>query len=358
MKKILYLFLWPSIIFGQTIDKSEWKQFIGVQYLQGSVFVHTTSVKSVEGARPIGFTIDIGKQMNDHGTYMLTDAYPNKGFSFSYFDYGTPILGKGYIADYFLQPVYRISNHVQFQFKGSIGLSYLTNPFDSLENPTNKNYSLYVNPYLHLGTGLNILITKKITLSGGVNFHHISNGSFHQPNSGLNWTTVSASLNYFPQGNQLKKYSPNSKQMEHSKTEIEAGFFYVPEQGYNYKLNAQRKYATGFFVQANKKISKIDALNIAAELYHNEFVNITSDDVYRNPNIFAGIYGGHEFLMGRILFSQQIGAYLTAHSSYFSYIYTRWGLRYQLDKHLYIGFNLKVHADEADFIDGRISYRF
>jgi len=187
-----------------TVDKSNWQKSIGITGYTGNVFVHTQSVKAVAGARPSGFSIDFSTMMNDEGSYQLSSAYPQKGFSFSYFNYDTKILGNGYTANYFIQPNYRINNRLHFQLRGAIGLGYLTNPFDSVSNPLNKNYSQFVTPYLQLGIGLGYRLSTHITVSLNTNFHHLSNGSNTQPNSGLNYTTTAVTVAYYPNNNELK----------------------------------------------------------------------------------------------------------------------------------------------------------
>ncbi|MBA4197824.1 MAG: hypothetical protein C0459_09740 [Chitinophaga sp.] len=363
MKKLAFLLvIIPFVTNAQNsllpINKTNWQQSIGIIGYTGNVVVHTQSVKSVEGAKPSGFSIDFAKLMNDEGSYQLSSAYPQKGFSFSYFNYGTKILGEGYIASYFIQPNYRINNRLHVQLKGAVGLGYLTNPFDSINNPTNKNYSQYVTPYLQLGIGLGYRLSQHFTVSLATNFHHLSNGSNHQPNSGLNYTTTALSINYFPNTNELKKYGTIPRVFYRKlKPTLDIGLLYVPEQGYNYKLQAERQYTFGLFAQLTKQIGRTSALSIGAEAYHNEFENITNAEIKTNPYLFAGIYGGHEFIIGKIIFSQQIGFYITPHSSYFSDSFKRFGLRYKMSKHFQVGFNLKVHDDEADFIDYRIIYR-
>ena len=81
---------------------------------------------------------------------------------------------------------------------------------------------------------------------------------------------------------------------------------------------------------------------------------------------FAGFMLGHEFVFRKIIFSQQLGFYLVKHTSTYTDIYLQpfptiyhsWGLRYKLTPHWFIGFNMLVHNQVADFIDGRLTYRF
>ena len=67
---------------------------------------------------------------------------------------------------------------------------------------------------------------------------------------------------------------------------------------------------------------------------------------------------GHEFLLGKFLFSQQIGYYLFKKHVPSDNWYHRWGLVYRFNQKINFGINLKVHRHIADFIDFRIGYSF
>jgi hypothetical protein len=342
------------------IDKKQWQQAFSVTGYAGSVWVHTQTVKSVQGAKPWGFAFEFSKQMIDSGTFNICSSYPRKGISLSYFDFGTKILGQGYMASYFLQPTYKITERLLLQFRGDVGLAYLTNPFDSIKNPTNKNYSLHINPYLHFGIGLSYRIGKHLAVELNESLHHISNGHFYQPNAGLNWTTTSLTLSYYPNNNILPKYIDAKKSFwKPAKPKLDIGFMYVPKQGYDHHWQSQRLYSAGIFTQISQQIGRMDAVSFGLELYHNEMKDDeTAPANNSQPSLLSAAMIGNEFLLGRIIFSIQVGAYLTKHPAYYSDAFTRWGLRYKLNHHWFTGFNLKVHEDEADFIDLRLQYRF
>jgi hypothetical protein len=65
-----------------------------------------------------------------------------------------PILGKGIVSAYFLEPTYRLNRNIFFSFRGAAGLAWLTNPYDSQHNSENMSYSTVVNMYTTVGLGL------------------------------------------------------------------------------------------------------------------------------------------------------------------------------------------------------------
>jgi hypothetical protein len=64
---------------------------------------------------------------------------------------------------------------------------------------------------------------------------------------------------------------------------------------------------------------------------------------------------GHEFLLGRFLFSQQFGAYVIKARNQPADVYQRYGLMYRISQHFSLGINIKAHGHVANFLDARIS---
>lgn len=333
---------------------------IGLSLHSGAVLVHNHDVKSIENAKPKGFSLDWSKQFVDSNSYAYCRTYIRKGFSFSFYDLGTSILGNGFSVSYFLEPVYRIGKKFQFQFRGDMGAGYFTNPYDTINNPANKNYSLHITPHLHLSAGFGYRITKNLIVAGNANFNHMSNGNYKEPNAGLNWSTFSASLLYYPDNNYLPKFQkPPRYRWSENKASLDLGLMYVPKQGYHRKWKTTRNYMAGIFAAGTKKISRISNLAAGVELYYNKFVdapNVAADN--SKPAVLSSVYLGHEFAFNKIIFSQFVGRYISDFPAFFKTpMYHRWGLRYRLSKNLYAGFNMKVHRFTADFIDLRLQYK-
>ncbi len=326
----------------------------------GNVVIHTTAVKNITGAQPYGFSFELSRQQTSQQAFNKSSAYSRYGWQLSHYNFGSSILGSGTIVNYFLQPVYRISNRFQLHMRGSIGMAYLSKPYHAVTHATNQNYSRHFTPYMHVGAGLGYRINEHFGVEISTNFHHTSNGNIKQPNKGLNYTTTGLSVIYSPAGNELPLYkATRNPYWKHQKPWLDVGIIYVPQQDYYSKWQFKRNYVLGLMAQLSKQVGRTNALSFGAEAYYN---SITADANSRFTNnkssVLAGVLGGHEFLFGKITFSQQLGYYLTPHPSYYSNMYFRLGLRYKLTNHWQVGANLKAHADEADFFDFRVLYRW
>ncbi len=326
----------------------------------GNVLIHTDAVENIRGAKPFGFSIEVSKQQVSQASFNKSSAYARFGWQLSYYNFNTPILGNGTVINYFLQPIYKLTNRLQFSYRASIGAAYLSNPYNVETHSENQNYSSYIVPYLHIGAALGYRISNHLAVELNTNFHHLSNGNLTQPNKGLNYTTTGVSLVYNAANNFLPTYHAiKNRYWQHQKPWIDVGIFYVPQQDYYNKWQVKRHFALGLTAQISKQVGRTNALLIGGEAYYNSISgDVGTKFLNNNAAILAGLFIGHEFLLNRLIFSQNIGLYITPHPSYNSNMYFRLGLRYKLDSHWQIGANLKAHSDEADFFDMRFLYRF
>lgn len=352
-------FVSVSILFSITLSaqKDSVQTSYGIKAYAGQVFVHTNAVNNIKGAKPFGLEFEIAKQQTSFKSWNLSSAYVKSGWALAYFNYNNTIAGKGIIASRFIEPQYRISNNLQFLLKASIGATYLSNPNNAIKNPMNNNYSLHLNPYLHIGAGFSYHLSKHSFIAFISNFHHISNGNIRQPNKGINWITGALSFNYYPDNNILPKYKRVYENFWKSKkTEIAFGVFGVPHQGYNSKWKAERMFAIGLFAQITKQVGRTSALTAGTDVIFNNFrIDKTAEQPTSQTSF--GIHGGHVFLLGKVRFSQQLGYAIYNKLTFLDNFYHRWGIDYQLGNHYSIGTNLKANSDNADFFDIRFTYK-
>jgi hypothetical protein len=334
----------------------------------GVIYAHSIHIQNTAGAHPRGAEFEFGKRVIDEKNWSYYGCFARTGFMFSYFDFNTKILGKAYSLSYFLEPNYRIGSNCDFFIKGAAGFSYLTNPHDSIKNPSNQTYSLPVNFFLCVGTGINYKISNHISFGLMASFQHNSNGGFEQPNRGVNYPSASIAIKYSPADNTTPLYKKiKDTTWKNDRVKFDLSLFYSPKQGYNATWKSERKFVVGISPEVTWRVSTIDAVTAAAEIYYDDGIKSIKYNLGdSSSNTFAGLMLGHQFLFRKIIFSQQLGFYLSKHTNIyvnlyqqpFPVIYHRWGLLYKLTPHWYIGFNMLVHNQVADFIDGRITYRF
>ncbi|MBI3139292.1 MAG: acyloxyacyl hydrolase [Sphingobacteriales bacterium] len=358
-KTLLWVLCPLSLAAQDHTDSMTREKVYAITFQKGAVFIHKSVVAGAGTARPETIGLEYATQRLDYNSYSICKTYLRTGFSLAFTDFHSPVVGKSLIGSFFIEPVYRIGNRFQFQFRCESGISYFTSPYNVVSNKSNQSYSTHLNTYLHIGAGAGIRLSRHFTTTVNGNIHHISNADFKQPNSGLNWLMFSGSLLYYPYSNHLPKYKNPPAQRIHSKPTADVGFMVTPGQGYHHLWLTKRNYMLGLFGQVSMTVSKINALTGGAEMTYDRY---RDDSIApRNnsrPALKAGLNLGNEFLLGKVIVSQQLGIYISRHPAFYSTLYHRWGIRYQLGPHWFAGVCMKVHKEVADLIDLRLQYRF
>ncbi|MHA4844635.1 acyloxyacyl hydrolase [Flavitalea antarctica] len=333
---------------------------IGAGLQHGFIFAHSPGVQNTKGARPTGAELIFSWQRNDPAIWNLCNCYPRQGFVINYYNYDTEILGSALSSAFFLEPSFRISKKFQLSFEASAGLSYLTNPFDSVHNPGNQSYSTKLSGYLLVGGGVWYKMADHFWLNGSVNYQHISNGGFRQPNKGINWPTVGLAISY--QKEERSFYSGKKQREKYWKNDgprWDLGVFGIAKRIRDQSGNSKRLPLIGISAQGSKQIGGIHALTAGLEVFYDDALKmkIENDSIPTNESaVRSGILIGHEFLLGKFIFSQRLGVYIFNPTDYFTTIYHRWGIQYRFNKNWGAGFHLQAHKHVADFIDLRIVY--
>jgi len=361
----------PFMVFAQKdslLLKHKIQKEFAAHFHYGSIYAHSQDIKNTADASPYGISLEFSKRSVDAQSWNNYGCYTRTGFMLSYLNFNTPILGRSYTAAFIFEPTYRLNDRMDFIIRTRVGLSYMTNPHDSLKNPDNKTYSTYIDFYTSLGVGVSYKVSPHYSAVIAANFIHNSNGGFKEPNRGMNYPGFSVGLVYSMDSN----VTPHFKRVKNydwkaDRTKFDLAAYYSPKEGYNSQWGSVRKFLFGFEGQMSYRVSSINALTGGAEIYYDAAIKTIKHNIGdSSSNIFSGLLIGNEFIFGKILFSQQLGFYIYKNTeSYQNYyrpefagVYHRWGLRYKVKEHWYVGFNILVHGHVADFIDGRVVYRF
>jgi hypothetical protein len=359
-------FLLPFFLFSQITDtlplpgKIVVNTFsLGMHY--GSVFAHSEAVQNTAGANPRGIELSFTKQRRDKGVVDLCNCYPRQGLVASYFNFDNEILGQGIMAGWMLEPTYRLGNKFQFSIRGIAGLTWMSNPYDSVKNPGNQSYSTAVSAWLVLGASVSYPLGEKWRLQLGGNFEHTSNGGMKQPNKGVNFPTASLHLQYMPApAPYYRGERGTEKYWKGMPWRKDLGIFGTAKRWVNEAGIGDRQPIIGLLALGSKQVGRISALTVGTEIYYDGYNarRMEADSILGKSAVRMGLMGGHEFLLGRFIFSQQLGIYLYKPAPYDKDWFHRWGILYKFNRHMWTGFNLKAHLQVADFVDLRMVYSF
>jgi hypothetical protein len=121
--------------------------------------------------------------------------------------------------------------------------------------------------------------------------------------------------------------------------------------------NSLRLPLVGLSLQAGKQVGRINAFTVGTEVFKDLALrHQLKQDTISASHMKVGVLAGHEFILGKFLFSQRIGFYIFDQTPDFDNLYHRWGLSFLISQRIGIGVNLSAHRHIADFTDLRITY--
>jgi hypothetical protein len=327
----------------------------GMNANYGFVLAHSSKVEKTSNAFPVGLTASFNWQRTDRDDFDLYKCLPRHVLQVAYYNLDNSALGKGVNVSYALEPHFMLNRNVSVYPKFAGGLGFLSNPHDSIANPANRAYSLPVNVYLALGVGMRYQFSKHWAARLSAEFQHISNGGLYKPNIGINYPTLGVGVEFSPRGLELKKYESRHVYEKIRSRRLDVQLFGIMKYG-DFSGGGSYYPIAGLNMTNSWQVGRINAWTAAAEIYQDQYLQEhNSAGGISSSGTRVGLLAGHEFLLGKFIFSQQIGIYLTD-SQRQDMVYHRWGLQYYFMPRWSVGFNLLVHRQTADFTDIRVTY--
>jgi hypothetical protein len=243
--------------------------------------------------------------------------------------------------------------------KGKAGVIYLTKPYDAETHPQNMSYSTHFNYLLSAGAGAYFKINPNLELQLIISMNHQSNAAFLEPNGGINFPaiTLGAGYTFHPETYKVRTHpDPYLSADKKNRWDISASWgisgmtFPDPAQVPMYGLTALRSW----------QVNRIGAITFAGELEMNGRARLLVDrgTIEEVSPYRASLLAGYEFLMGKTIFSAQIGGYVYRPYKEKDDFYQRWGLVHRFFDHIYFGINFKSYRNFADHLALRVTYSF
>lgn len=327
---------------------------------QGFLFLHSQDVAPIGQSYPSALNVSYNQWLLDSSYWQNCRCFPRVGLGAGYHFYDNPqVLGWGLPVYAFLEPWYKLSDAWYMQIRASLGLIYLSEPYDESQNPLNLSYSLPISAYVSLGLGLGYQWNEHWRFGLQASYDHTSNGGVKEPNKGLNYPMLSLFADHsldpisFKSG-KLKPFDPTKARRRwslHTAWAAKAGGTVgegEQEQDVTYLVyGASLRYSH----QVSKTSALFGGLDWVSNLaYQKQIQNQGLDFSHHQLSIEAG----HEFLLGKFVFSQAAGVYLFKNFGAASDWYQRYLLLYYPWERLGLGPGLKAHAQVAEYLEFRI----
>jgi len=243
--------------------------------------------------------------------------YPVLGIAFTYTDYGIDSVYGRLFCIYPNVVIPLITGRkLEWTLRIGDGIGYATrdysriNPFDTINNAIGSK----INDYFSFMTDLRYHINNHWDVQLGANFSHYSDGSFHQPNLGVNLPGVHVGLKYFPETSSPKLVKRDLKPLKNRwlfQFRITMGFNESNAPlGPLYPIYLGTAYVSKRWHSKNKLFGGFDysySDQINAYLHNNVALAVVGSDRWNSYK--TAVFAGNEFVLGRVGVVLQAGYY-------------------------------------------------
>ncbi|HOO99482.1 MAG TPA: acyloxyacyl hydrolase [Bacteroidales bacterium] len=357
--QILILFIFNVLSLNGTPDTIPAK-YIGARINYGFIIPHSAAIEAISHTKPYGFEISYNTLHTSFTKWKVFNAYWNSGFQAGYFNYQNPeVTGSAYLFTLFSEPVMAFSNRFQLTIRTGAGLSYHTKIYDETDNPTNFFFGSRLNFPLYVAMRLKYRVGEKTFLTLAGNYNHISNGGFKQPNKGMNFPTLSAGAEYFPEGipRLERKYFSHNRMPAKGLSCIVQFLATARVLEKTDELPEKRVIAYGFHSRIAKQLTSFYALNVGSEIIMDHYIRETierdsSDLDFKRLALTAG----QDFTFGKVSFTQYFGFYVYSPFKARNEIYQKYELSYRINRNMMAGVFFKAHLQVAELSGFTVSW--
>ncbi len=333
----------------------------------GFIYAHHLELERYNAHFP-AFELSIQKLTFGRNKWERAFNYPIIGAIFYYSGMGyDPGLGQAFALMPFINfPLYR-HNNLMLGFRFALGIGYLTERFDRLNNYKNLAIGSHLNAAVNLMFEVRYRINYAITLSGGISLQHFSNGSLKLPNYGINTPLINLGIAYRPwkeNSNIFDRFYPPTEPFEAIlQRNIEFNFGIsmgwknmTAVVGENYLV--YHIYENTFY-QISRKSKVGLGLDLSYDPSQIKILEMQGDTVDNNFSILRpGINAAYELSMGKLGFIFNLGYYLGGKEKSNGPLYQKLSFQYNFAKNFFASVMLKVHWGRADYIGWGLGYRF
>lgn len=329
-------------------------------FLYGFAVPHAKEVVNIRGTNPRGYELNFDWLLYTKEVWDDCHCYPRLGFHLAFYDFDlNDIFGYGYEGGINFTYYFGLLSKFNFLVKGKAGLSYLTKPYNKETHPENMSYSTYLNYLLSAGAGFRFEFNDNIESQFIVSMNHNSNAALTEPNGGINYPAFSLAVGYTFEPIEIKpRTHPDPYLTVKNKKRWDISLFWgisampFPDESQvpMYGINVVRSW----------QVMRFGAVTAGAEMEMNGRARLrVQRGTIEDQSYWRGsVQGGWEFLMGKTIFSIQLGLYVYRPHKEKDDFYQRFGLVHRIFDHLYAGINFKSYRHWADHLDFRMIFSF
>ncbi len=272
-------------------------------------------------------------------------------------DMGLPQTGRQIGAGVSFGASKPVGSYLAFGWRLSHGFSYLTQKFDTTQNPINYAIGSHLN-YLAVVSANARFTVQRFGILASANLTHCSNGNYSKPNVGLNALNINLGVSYLLNKNHKKRQYYETKH-KYFAFPYAVGLKWATRQ--KSLAFPRRTYVWSFDASYRHQKSKFGFWDIGLDGFLDPNYQWNDDGSLtragESENYELAVRGGKVFLYGRLGLRLDLGMYIVKPShSEKPWLYNAFGLDYRLGHHWVARSRLKAHLNKADYMEFGLSY--
>lgn len=330
-------------------------------------FIHHHLEMGVFNKHFTGFELALQKSTFGKQQWEVLYQYPLVGVAFWYSPLGGfKEIGQGFaLYPYINYPLNRNRDR-SIHFRLGLGLGYLTNRFDPIENYKNFAIGSHMNAAVSMYFDFRFRLSDRLRMVAAIGLTHFSNGSMRTPNYGLNIPTANVGFSYF-----IMKPNPYLDRM-------------LRPQLYPFEFDGKKWFSVEFsaalgFKDMTQQIGqRFLVYNVAAnalkQVSPKSKIGIGLDATYdASDKSILGINGipydhgwqlikpganiAYELLMQKTSFLFNVGMHLGSKEKSEGDVYQKLAVKHLISNNLFASATLTAHFGKAEYIGFGLGYR-
>lgn len=356
----------------QAQDQSAWSG-VGIEtnLMMGKMIRHTVNFTGPLPDHTYAFDLNIVKKTYGQKDWQKRRHFPQIGIGFYYNNYNIPsVYGQTFGIFPNIQLNIIKGRKFEWTVRLGMGICYDTKPYEREPNPNLENVAIggHWNNCSPFSTDFRWKVNSHWDLQGGINFSHVSNASFQQPNLGINVYGAHLGLRYFPVTSEPKIYTdPPPKLKNRWLLQARYSMAFIENSPADGPMNAV--YMGALF--ASKRYASKNKVYVGVDYAYNaaKYASIKSIENYPGQeyklSTQAAVFLGNEFLLGHLGVLLQAGYYLHKMDEQTDIFYEKVGGNFYVVqkekgplKELFFSAILKTHGTTAELFEMGIGVGF
>lgn len=347
-KRLLFLFalfVLPILVQAQNVKR------LSLEGQYGFIIPHSPELKTISESNPFGINLHYQVLKTSKTNWDACACFHFLGVQLSHYNFANPdVLGMATSIAGTFEPILWQNKRLRVSLLTGIGVSYLTEYFDAIENPDNIFFSSPLSFLGFVSPKFEYRFSNSWSAHLSFAYNHISNGGQRQPNKGMNFPLLGLGIN---------TYLANPELPRHEKAPISKNWVGYIDGGFTTSEMAgspARKPVFGLSAGTYRAVSRINALGGGLEIV-GDFTLPGQNN--KTPALMAAPFIANHFLFGKFDFSQRLAIYLNKPDNYQdAAFYQRYMLMYHAFRKVSLGVSMKAHGNVAEHIDVRVGLRF